>query len=37
LGTCEPSCIARLAKPFFIVEARCPQRTMGRVRTLEPS
>jgi hypothetical protein len=37
LGTCEPSCIARSAKPFFIIEARDQQKVMGCIAALEPS
>jgi hypothetical protein len=37
METHMPSCIARLAKPFFILEAHGPQGTAGRVAVPEPS
>jgi hypothetical protein len=37
LETREPSCVARLARPFFIPEARGPQRPARHVAALEPS
>jgi hypothetical protein len=44
LGTCErtletrvPSCIARPAKPFFILEAHGPQTATGHVAVPEPA
>jgi hypothetical protein len=37
LGTREPSCIARPASPFFMLEARCPQKVMRHMTVLEPT
>jgi hypothetical protein len=37
LGTCEPSCTARPAKPFFILEACGPQKAAEHVVAPEPS
>jgi hypothetical protein len=37
LETQESSCIARSTKPFFISEARGPQRAVGRMTASEPT
>jgi hypothetical protein len=36
LETCEPSCIPRLARHFFIPDARGTLRVMEHVAVLEP-
>jgi hypothetical protein len=36
LETYEPSCMGRLAKPFFILKACSPLMVMGHVAVSEP-
>jgi hypothetical protein len=36
LGTCEPNCTGRPARLFFMIDARGPQRTTGRVTAQSP-
>jgi hypothetical protein len=36
-GTGEPDCVGRPARPFFMLEAHGPQRTVGHVAALEPT